>query len=91
MGSDMFLWLAVQHPYVLLVLGALLALILVALGVFFRRLYDYWLWSRSREQRERDVVIAAIATLGALQVAAIAQSGPVDADAVEVRNASVSG
>ncbi|MGE8281341.1 MAG: hypothetical protein ACN6O2_12995 [Stenotrophomonas sp.] len=84
----MFLWLAVQHPYVLLVLGALLALILVAFGVFFRRLYDYWLWNRSREQRERDVVIAALATLAALQVAAIAGSGPLDADAVEVRNAS---
>lgn len=65
-------WIFVQHPYVLLVLGALLALTLVCLGVIFRRLYDYWLWARSREQRERDVIIVACASLAAMQLAAIA-------------------
>lgn len=77
-------WLFVQHPYVLLVLGALLALILVSLGVIFRRLYDYWLWARSREQRERDVVIAAVVSLAALQVVAIAVSPEPAADLEEV-------
>jgi len=79
-------WLFLQHPYMLLLLGALTALVLVSLGVFLRRLYDYWLWSRTRQQRERDVVIAAVASLAAMQLAAIANTSSIDVDAAQVAN-----
>ncbi len=71
----MGLWLAVQPPGVLLLIGAfvtLMALGVVAIGV---RFYRYWLWARSAEQRRQDFMVAAVAaTLAAGAAAAIADS-----------------
>lgn len=69
----MSLWLAVQPPGVLLLLGAFVTLMALGAALTAIRFLRYWQWARSAEQRRQDFVVAAVAaTLAAGAAAAIA-------------------
>lgn len=73
----MSLWLAVQPPGVLLLLGAFVTLMALGAALTAIRLFRYWQWARSAEQRRQDFVVAAVAaTLAAGAAAAAAITGP---------------
>ncbi|MCF3498198.1 hypothetical protein [Stenotrophomonas maltophilia] len=72
----MSLWLAVQPPGVLLLLGAFVTLMALGAALTAIRLFRYWQWARSAEQRRQDFVVAAVAATLAAGAAAAAITGP---------------
>lgn len=72
----MSLWLAVQPPGVLLLLGAFVTLMALGAALTAIRLFRYWQWARSAEQRRQDFVVAAVAATLAAGAAAAAIAGP---------------
>ncbi len=74
----MSLWLAVQPPGVLLLLGAFVTLMALGAALTAVRLYRYWQWARSAEQRQRDFMVVAVAATLAAGAAASTDTTPPD-------------
>lgn len=77
----MSLWLAVQPPGVLLLIGAFVTLIALGAALTVVRFYRYWQWARSADQRRQDFMVAAVAATlaaGAAAAAIAASEPPID-------------